>query len=596
MSLSLSNLKIRDQIFVVSLPPLLALLVVLILLFYGYWMAGRTAHFLQKSQARVAQTEAAWGRVVQMRSDARDYALTGQGSSLGDYHVSAKALEGNLNRLRELESGEAADLAALENLNREIDNWQRTAMVPLLGAAQADRLHRLSAGKKEEEQQFMKIRAALSQLMLRHERAREDEIARTGRGMRRLFGAGFVVLMVFGGLLLFFERRVSRSISRPVHQLIEASERVGHGNFRLSLPLGMQNEFGALAGSFLRMTEALRQQQEELSALKRFSESVNQCTSESEVYDHILHALQERFRPSQVIILKLRPEEDLLEAVATLVPLPKELQDWPVMEGKHSCKAVRMGRAFHVNDAAEEPLCPGKFALPEKGSYYCAPLIAGGIIIGAVRLEGERGFWTPERASLLESHLSVAASVLSNLHLLQTMREQANVDSLTGLHNRRFCEDYAHKLMAMARRKDTPLGFIMMDLDHFKSFNDIYGHEVGDRILRQFAKTVTQTMRETNLTARMGGEEFVVLLPDTGPKACEMVAERIRKAVQRMTVASGTDKPLPQITLSLGVAIYPDHGSSLEDVLQAADRALYDSKRGGRNRTTVYAEETETAG
>jgi diguanylate cyclase (GGDEF)-like protein len=276
--------------------------------------------------------------------------------------------------------------------------------------------------------------------------------------------------------------------------------------------------------------------------------------------------------------------------------LPEELRDWPVMEGKHSCKAVRMGRPFRVNDVTLEPLCPGKFALPGEGSYYCGPLIAGGIIIGAVRLHCERDFWTPERESLLESYLSGAASVLSNLHLLQTMREQANIDALTGLYNRRFCEDYARKLMAMARRKDTPLGFIMMDLDHFKSFNDIYGHEVGDRILRQFAKTVTQAMRETNLVARIGGEEFVVLLPDTGAKACEMVAERIRKAVAHMTVPSSTEKPLPQITVSLGLAVYPNHGASLDEVLQASDRALYDSKRAGRNRTTVYVEETESAG
>ncbi len=344
------------------------------------------------------------------------------------------------------------------------------------------------------------------------------------------------------------------------------------------------------------MTQALRREGEELSALKQFSEAVTQCTSENEVYDHILHSLQERFGPSQIVILRLRPEEDLLEAVATLAPLPETLRAWPVMEGKDSCKAVRTGRSFRVNDISAEPLCPGKFALPGEGSYYCGPLIAGGIIIGAVRLEGVRDFWTPERESLLESYLGGAASVLSNLRLLQTMREQANVDPLTGLYNRRFCEDYARKLMAMARRKETPLGFIMMDLDRFKTFNDIYGHEVGDRILRQFAKTVTQSMRETNLTARFGGEEVVVLLPDTGPEACHVVAERIRKAVSHMTVPSGTEKPLPQITVSLGIAAYPNHGSTLDEVLQASDRALYDSKRAGRNRATIYVEETETAG
>jgi len=148
----------------------------------------------------------------------------------------------------------------------------------------------------------------------------------------------------------------------------------------------------------------------------------------------------------------------------------------------------------------------------------------------------------------------------------------------------------------MARRKNTPLGFIMLDLDHFKKINDVYGHEVGDRILKQFAKTVTQSMRETNLTARLGGEEFVVLLPDTGAQACQVVAERIRMAIAHMSMPQVNEKPLPQITVSLGIAVYPEHGGTLEEMFQASDHALYESKRAGRNRTTLYVEETETAG
>jgi diguanylate cyclase (GGDEF)-like protein len=278
-----------------------------------------------------------------------------------------------------------------------------------------------------------------------------------------------------------------------------------------------------------------------------------------------------------------------------LVPLPADLRSWPVIEEPHNCKAVRTGRYFRVNDVNVEPVCPSRFALPAEGSYYCGPLIAGGIIIGAVRVEGMKGFWTPERERLLESYLSGAASALSNLRLLDSMKQQANVDVLTGLYNRRFLEDYAGKLLAMARRRQQPVSVIMMDLDHFKSFNDIYGHELGDRILRQFAKTVTEAMRETNLAARFGGEEFVVLLPDTGPKASLVVAERIRRAVMRMVVSSGTEKPLPQVTVSLGIAVFPEHGQSLEEVLLASDKALYESKNSGRNRATLYLPQAEPA-
>jgi diguanylate cyclase (GGDEF)-like protein len=232
--------------------------------------------------------------------------------------------------------------------------------------------------------------------------------------------------------------------------------------------------------------------------------------------------------------------------------------------------------------------------LPTEGSYYCGPLIAGGIIIGSVRIEAAKGLWTPERQRLVESYLNGAASALSNLRLLDGMKQQANNDVLTGLYNRRFLEDYARKLFAIAGRREQPVGVMMLDLDNFKSFNDIYGHEVGDRILRQFAKTVTSAMRETNLAARYGGEEFVIVLPDTSAKSCTLVAERIRKAVSSMVMPSNMDQPLPRLTVSIGVAAFPSHGQTLEEVIQASDKALYESKRAGRNRVTA-APTSETA-
>jgi len=269
--------------------------------------------------------------------------------------------------------------------------------------------------------------------------------------------------------------------------------------------------------------------------------------------------------------------------------LPAVYSGWPVIEEPHQCKAIRSGRQVRVSDVTLEPPCPSKFALPAEGSYYCSPLIAGGIIIGAVRLEGPQGFWTPELEGLLENYLSGAASALSNLRLLETMKQQATVDVLTGLYNRRFLDDYVRKLLAMARRRKQPVGVIMLDLDHFKSFNDVYGHEVGDRILREFARTMLGTMRETNLAARLGGDEFVVVLPDTNPKSCWLVAERIRQAVMQMVISSGPDTVLPKLTISLGVAAFPEHGQAFDEVLLAADKALYESKRAGQNRTTLYA-------
>lgn len=596
MPFSLRNLKIRNQVLFLTLPLLLVLLWVVGLLFYNYWEINQINLSTEKSEIAALRARSLLEGLREMDISVRGYASTRREVFLRGYGSAAQSVSQDLDNLRNLNAHASSTGANLGTIRKDIEAWESQCANPAI--------ERVKTGHSAEDvvailngcEMFGTIEKGITRFREASQNAAAASRTNRQRAIHRALMSGVVLAVLFGVLLLLLVHLVSHSISDSVYQLIRASERLRDGDFQPTLPPETQNEFGVLSRSFLHMADALRQDREELGAIKRFSEAVTECTSESEVYDHILHALRDRFHPNQVIIFKLRPEEDLLEAVSSLNPLTETVREWPVIEGKHSCKAVRMGRSFRMNDVSVEPPCPSKFALPTEGSYYCAPLIAGGIIIGAVRLEGESGFWTPERESLLESYLSTSASVLSTLQLLQTMREQANIDPLTGLYNRRFCKDYARKLMAMARRKDTPLGFIMLDLDHFKEINDMYGHEVGDRILKQFARTVTQSMRETNLTARLGGEEFVVLLPDTGASACQVVAERIRRAVAHMNMPQIKGKSLPQITVSLGIAVYPEHGGTLEEMLQSSDRALYESKRAGRNRATLYVEETETTG
>lgn len=596
MGLSLRNLKIRNQVLLITLPPLFVLLAAVGLFFYAYRLVNRTTFSTERSHLAAMRAESLLRNVSEMHSNVLAYVFTRRAEFLQGYESASSAVVQNLTVLKDLASDDAAMAGRLNTIQNDIRNWENQWAKRAIEKVKSGQAARATADIVKGSANVSEIQEQLAQFRSANQRDADSRRHASQRAIQATLLWGILLAVAFAALLLLTAHFVSRRMAESVNQFIQASDRLRQGDFEPALPPVAENEFGVLSRSFLHMAQSLRQDREELAALKRFSEAVTECTSESEVYDHILHALRDRFNPDQVILFRLRAEEDFLEAVASLNPLPAEVQEWPVMEGKHSCKAVRMGRPFRVNDVCTEPLCPGKFALPTKGSYYCGPLIAGGIIIGAVRLQAPVGFWTPERESLLESYLGTAASVLSNLRLLQTMSEQANIDLLTGLYNRRFCEDYARKLMAMARRKNTPLGFIMMDLDHFKNMNDIYGHEVGDRILKQFAKTVTQSMRETNLIARFGGEEFVVLLPDTDAKSCQLVAERIRKAVAHMSLPSVKENPIPQITVSLGIAVYPDHGASLEEVLQASDHALYESKRAGRNRATLYVEETESTG
>ncbi|MFB3924293.1 MAG: diguanylate cyclase [Terriglobia bacterium] len=595
MAFSIRNLKIRQQILLVTFPPLCVLLCAIALLFYSYWMALHANRGTRQSLESIAQSEELLRHVSEMYMGVRGFIFTQQAASLTLYEQAASTIPGDIANLRELESGSAAQTAEVNALSDALSRFQADFANRTISRINRGVTIDAPLTLSEGDRRMAALRQMIEKLLQEDHAENLKAMIEEEQQMRRMVMVALGVAILVGVIVLLVTREVTGLLVQPVRQMIEASERVSRGDFRVALPPAADNEFGILSQSFSHMTSALRQEREEMASLNRFSEAVTQCTSEGEIYDHVLFSIRERFHPHQVIIFKLNPEENLLEAVATLVPLPDELRDWPVIAEPHNCKAVRTGRHFRVNDVSVEPPCPSKFVIPGEGSYYCGPLIAGGVIIGAVRVEGIKDYWSTERESLLESYLSGAASALSNLRLLETTKQQANVDELTGIYNRRFLEEYARKLLAMARRKGQPLGVIMMDLDHFKEFNDVYGHEVGDRILRHFAKTATQAMREANLAARYGGEEFVVVLPETDAQGCMRLAERIRMAVERMVVPSGTEKPLPQLTVSLGIAVYPEHGHSLEELLQASDKALYESKRAGRNRATIYVPQEEPA-
>jgi diguanylate cyclase (GGDEF)-like protein len=594
MAFTIRNLKIRDQILLVTLPPLFVLLCAVALFFYAYWSAVNTERAALRSKDCVVRGESFLRHTTEASMAVRAYVFTHRQDSLAAYDKDIKDGQADLLALSDLVAVDPGQLQEVIRIRAEFDQMQEQWALPAMEKVRAGGSLDTAATLSEGQVRLTAIRSQVLKLRNEVEGQNANEMMGAEWVIRRMLVVGVSLATLLAAILVFLTGVVTRLIVAPVLQLIRASEQVGRGDFTPDLPPIVDNEFGVLSRSFSHMTAALRREREELAALNRFSEAVTQCTSEIEVYDLLLHSLKERFQPRQVIIFKLNSAENYLEAAATLVPLPKEIGAWPVIEEPHNCKAVRTGRSFVVNDVQSEPLCPSKFALPSEGSYYCGPLIASGIIIGSMRMEAAKDLWTPERQRLLESYLSGAASALSNLRLLDRMKQQANIDMLTGLYNRRFLEDYARKLFAIARRRAQPVGVIMLDLDHFKGFNDIYGHEIGDRILRHFAKTMINCMRETNLAARYGGEEFVVILPDTGAKASVQVAERIRKAVMTMVVPSNTEKPLPQLTVSIGVVAFPEHGQTLEEVIQASDKALYESKHGGRNRVTV-AEAPEAA-
>jgi diguanylate cyclase (GGDEF)-like protein len=169
--------------------------------------------------------------------------------------------------------------------------------------------------------------------------------------------------------------------------------------------------------------------------------------------------------------------------------------------------------------------------------------------------------------------------VLANLRNLALAEFRANNDSLTGLPNKRATEDTFKRMIAQANRSVAPMGVIMMDLDHFKKVNDQFGHGKGDEVLAAVGAAVQGCLRDSDFAGRFGGEEFLVLLPDTDLEGAMRAAERLREGVASTEVV-GVDRP---ITASFGVAELIEHGGTPRGLLREADRALYAAKAAGRN-------------
>jgi len=169
------------------------------------------------------------------------------------------------------------------------------------------------------------------------------------------------------------------------------------------------------------------------------------------------------------------------------------------------------------------------------------------------------------------------------------LEHQANRDGLTGLYNHRYFRELLEKELTRARRHRREFSLLFIDIDHFKYYNDTHGHLAGDEVLRTLARLLGQRCRRSTTLARYGGEEFVLLVPETDSPGAKAFAEDLRQLVEEHPFVGGESQPLGKVTLSLGVATYPEAGEDCTTLIDRADKALYESKHAGRNTVTVWA-------
>jgi diguanylate cyclase (GGDEF)-like protein len=219
-------------------------------------------------------------------------------------------------------------------------------------------------------------------------------------------------------------------------------------------------------------------------------------------------------------------------------------------------------------------------------SAIVAPLILNDTVLGALSLESSRpNAFTEEDKSLFVTFAATATAAYRNALLHREVQKLARTDALTSVYNRTGFFEMGRREVERARRFKHPLSVIMLDVDLFKDINDTFGHENGDQVLRVIAERISASIREIDIFGRYGGDEFIILLPESDLQNASTVAERLRNCIESTPIQVGKDQ-IP-VTISLGVAMATEKTSSLAELIDQADAAMYQAKQSGRNRVAV---------
>lgn len=342
----------------------------------------------------------------------------------------------------------------------------------------------------------------------------------------------------------------------------------------------------------------LEHRNREMSQLNEMGNLLESCLTAEEAYQVIAHSARILFPEDAGALYVLNASKNLVEAVAT----------WGDPEGQlveqvfaaDDCWALRRGRTHVVEHSGVGLLCahvrPDANRIAPPFAYLCVPMLAQGETLGVFFLQsgvleanqprGDRSVLSEAKERLAVSIAEHVALALSSLRLRETLRRQAIRDPLTGLFNRRYMEESLEREIRRATRRKTTVGIIMLDLDHFKRYNDDFGHEVGDAILRTFGTFLSAHIRGGDIACRYGGEEFTLILPETSLEETQERAEQIRGEIKKIQVDSNGHS-FGNLSASLGVAIFPEQGEMAESILRAADVALYRAKSAGRDRVVT---------
>ena len=384
---------------------------------------------------------------------------------------------------------------------------------------------------------------------------------------------------------------IARGLTRPLSQLSQAAERVAKGDLQHQVGVESADEVGRVSAALNRMSGQLRTQQaraglEVREGLARMGEALQNTHDVDRLLRVVLNAavVSTGARAGLAMVsdgtgLFVLAAEQSMEEHGLPVP-PRVTQGHGVIG---TVAGTGVGLRGRLGESGDLP--PPVAEEPDVGEVLIMPLRRGARIVGVLALYDRRDGlpFGAEEEKGLRTLADQAGIAVDNIRLHKEAERLSMTDPLTGLRNFRYLSSELAREIERASRFERPLAVLMLDLDHFKSINDTYGHARGDAVLRELASRVSEQIREVDTLARYGGEEFVIVLPETTAEGAGMLADRVCAAVRRQKFTSDGDEPLT-VTLSIGAASFPIHGGSAATLMRAADEALYVAKRAGRDR------------
>ncbi len=546
--------------------------------------------------------------VNQAEGAVQGYAATGREHFLSAYAVHKTSLENDRKELRRLLKDNPDQLGRVTALETMI-NQRMTMLADAIKArqkGQGSRSVRL-AGPDVSRELTLRTDRLVGEIQSEERallRGREEGAAAAARNTQltimTVLCLALTLVAILGGLIV-------RGLLVAVRPLVEGARSVGSGDLSYRVPVRDDDEIGQLAKAFNDMADQLQRErhttQEELvtshDRLEELVDNLQLRHQQGDLLRRMLELLEssvdrtEAFRTASPFFVRLFPNS---AGAVMAINASKSQVDTVAWWGQEkapdvftpgACWSLRRGTLHLAREGDPEPFCA--HVEEDCECSLCVPMVAQGEALGVLHLRPHEGHaLSQETLELAQSVAEQLSLAMANLSLRDTLRQQSIRDPLTGLFNRRFMEESLEREIFRARRKREPVSVIMLDVDHFKRFNDQYGHDAGDVVIQAVGRHLREAVRAEDVVCRYGGEEFVLIMPGSTLSHASQRAESLRTGVNQLALSLGTTQ-LPRVTVSIGVASYPMNGQTTATLIKSADQALYQAKRNGRDRIVVAA-------